>query len=260
MTTDTSAPAGTHPRHLSPRDESRVALARSAWRLRDEAHALIPVDPDAPAGGLLRQALALERLAQGLVEKAVIAERERGTTWEQLAGAAGTTRQSAHERWAADVQTWARLGWTAGTTQPTADMAAFLDQQYAQLHPDRPDAVSAGLDATSHPGSAAYEDAQRTRGQQLHTRRDELDRDRGRNSEDYQRLKHPSDQGGWLQLAANLTANVDLNEALAQVYDELVGAEPALADEHRASAEKCREYVNNSRKFADIALQRAGEL
>ncbi|MFD8549371.1 hypothetical protein [Streptomyces sp. NPDC059649] len=41
---------------------------------------------------------------------------------------------------------------------------------------------------------------------------------------------------------------------------KLVTAEPALADEHRASAERHREYVNNSRNYADLSLQRAGEL
>ncbi|MFJ9855253.1 hypothetical protein [Streptomyces sp. NPDC101150] len=262
MTTDTPAPAdtGTAPRHLSPRDESRVSLARSAWRLRHEAHDFIPVEPDAPAGDLLRQALELERLAQKLVQDAVVAERERGTTWEQLAGAAGTTRQSAHERWSRDVQTWANLGRTAGTESPTADRVAFLDQEYARLNPDRTDAVSAGLDATRHPGSAAFEDTQRTRGQQLHARRVELERDSERNHQEYERLKEPTDRNGWLRLTANLTASADLNEATAQVYEELTGAEPTLADEHRASAEKHRGYAADNRKFADLALKRAGAL
>ncbi|MEU9116252.1 hypothetical protein AB0D04_31960 [Streptomyces sp. NPDC048483] len=97
-------------------------------------------------------------LGAGAVQGGVVAERERGTTWEQLARAAGTTRQSAHERWSPNVQTWARLGRAARTTGPTADMVAFLDEAYAQLDPDRAAAVSAGLDANRHPGSAASED------------------------------------------------------------------------------------------------------
>ena len=40
------------------------------------------------------RALELERLAQSLVQHAVVAERERDPAWEQIAGAAGTTRQS----------------------------------------------------------------------------------------------------------------------------------------------------------------------
>ncbi|WP_330476772.1 hypothetical protein OG301_00180 [Streptomyces platensis] len=260
MTTDTPAPAGTGPRHLSPRDEARVALARSAWRVHREAHARIPVDPDAPAGDLLRQALELEEMVQQLVQRAVVAERERGTTWEQIARAAGTTRQSAHERWSGNVQSWANLGRTALTETPTADRVAFLDQEYARLDPDRPDAVSAGLDATRHPGSAAYEDAQRARGQQLHARRAEMERDDKRTDTEYKRLEDPSDRDGWLRLAANRTASADLQDALAEVYDELITAEPALAEEHRASAEKRRGYATNSRDYAELALKRAGEL
>ncbi|WP_406483236.1 hypothetical protein [Streptomyces platensis] len=262
MTTDTPAPAGTEPRNLSPRDEARVALAQSAWQLHREAHDLIPVAPEAPTGDLLRQALGMERRVRQLVECAVIAERERGTTWEQLAGAAGTTRQSAHERWSRSVQIWAELGRVVNENQSTARIVDFLDEQYAKLDPDRPDAVSAGLDATRHPGSAAYEDAQRTRGQQLHARRDELERDTQRNHEDYNRIKRESerDRDAWLRVAANQTAAASLHDAAAQVYDELIGAEPALADEHRAGAEKRRGYARDARNYTALALERAGEL
>ncbi|MFG2097274.1 hypothetical protein [Streptomyces sp. NPDC048612] len=260
MTTDTPAPADTAPRHLSPRDEARVALSRATWRLRHDAHDRIAVDPDVPAGDLLRQALELERLTQLVVEKAVVAERERGTTWEQLARAAGTTRQSAHERWSGHVQVWASLGRVVQPDRPTAEIVDFLDEAYAELTPARTDAVSAGLDATRHPGSASYEDAQRTRGQQLHVRREELARDTRRNNDEYTRLKDATDQNGWLRLAANRTAGADLHEAAVGVYEELIGAEPSLADEHRASAEQHRKYTANARDYAALALKQAGEL
>ncbi|MGW2393962.1 hypothetical protein ACWCYK_31390 [Streptomyces lydicamycinicus] len=38
------------------------------------------------------------------------------------------------------------------------------------------------------------------------------------------------------------------------------GPEPALADEHRGSAEKHRQYAAEARDYADLALQRAGAL
>ncbi|MFJ5680251.1 hypothetical protein [Streptomyces sp. NPDC093097] len=261
MATDTPASAlAAGPRHLSPRDEARVTLARAAWALAGEAHALIPVDPDAPAGDLLRQALAFQNKAQRLVEHAVVAERERGTTWEQIAGAAGNTKQAAHERWSGNVDVWARLGRVTNEDEPTAGIVAFLDKQYAKVDPDRPDAVSAGLDATRHPGSAAYEVAQRTRGQQLHARLDELERDKRRNHQDFERLRGSSDREGWLRLAANRTASADINDILVQVYEELITAEPALADEHRANAEQHRNYIDSARGYADLALRKAGEL
>ncbi|MFH8574253.1 hypothetical protein [Streptomyces sp. NPDC017993] len=45
-----------------------------------------------PAGDTLRQALELEYTAQRQVERAVIAKRESGTTWDQTASVVGTTR------------------------------------------------------------------------------------------------------------------------------------------------------------------------
>ncbi|MFI9031164.1 hypothetical protein [Streptomyces sp. NPDC053560] len=263
MTTDLpEAAAG--PRTLSPRDEARVRLADATWHLSSQARRSIPVDPDTPAGDLLCQALDLRRLAEAAVESAVIAERERGTTWEQLAQAAGTTRQSAHERWAGVVQSWARRGRISSSAPEvrTLDTVAFLDAQYATPtgDPARTDAVSAGLDATRHPGSAAYEEAQRARGQQLHARREELTRDLRRCHEEYDRLKEPTDRTGWLRLAANCTATADLQAALAGVHEELMAAEPTLAEEHRAGAEERHQFAKQNREHAELALERAGAL
>ncbi|MEU0630642.1 hypothetical protein [Streptomyces sp. NPDC005989] len=74
------------------------------------------------------------------------------------------------------------------------------------------------------------------------------------------RLKDPSDRTGWLRLAANRTASADAQDAVAQVYDELVTAEPALAEEHRASADTLREYAQGARDYAELALEQAGKL
>ncbi|GAA5609840.1 hypothetical protein CP981_23030 [Streptomyces platensis] len=68
------------------------------------------------------------------------------------------------------------------------------------------------------------------------------------------------DRDGWLRTAANLTASADLNEATVQVYEELIGAEPALADEHRVGAAERRGYAEENRRFAQLALKRAGKL
>ncbi|URZ99453.1 hypothetical protein NCG97_00245 [Streptomyces lydicamycinicus] len=204
----------------------------------------------------------MERRARELVERAVVAERESGTTWEQIAGAADTTKQTAHERWSGEVKALASLGRVAGDPRPTMELVRELDADFARIDVQtrRTDAVSAGLDAIRHPGSAAFDDARRTRGQQLHARLEELQRDGKRNAEEYERLKDPSDRNGWLRLAANLTASTDRDAAIAQVYEELTGAEPTLADEHRASAEKYRGYVGSSRDYVELALNQAGKL
>ncbi|MDV9195257.1 hypothetical protein [Streptomyces sp. Wh19] len=213
-----------------------------------------------PVGDLLRQALELEQEVHALVESAVVAERERGTTWDQIGAAAGTTRQSAHGRWSASIGTWSRLGRAISGTKPTEEIVAFLDKRYALLEPERTNAVSAGLDATRHPGSTAYEESLRTRGRDLHARRTELSRGDRRLDKERKRLKDPSDRTGWLRLAANLTASADAQDAVARVYNELVTAEPALAEEHRASADTHRGYAQNARNYAELALEQAGKL
>ncbi|WP_159393926.1 hypothetical protein [Streptomyces sp. NRRL F-5755] len=43
----------------------------------------------------------------------------------------------------------------------------FLDERYAEHAAERTNAVSAGLDATRPPGSAAYEESLLTRGRDL---------------------------------------------------------------------------------------------
>lgn len=247
------------PSALSPRDESRVSFARAAWALARDAHALMPVDPDAPPGTVLSGALALQEKAEDLVKRAVIAERERGTTWEQIAQAAGITRQTAHERWANRTRAWADLGRTIhGPDDDAAETVSFLDAKYALINPTQPHAISSGLDAVRHPGSADGQDARRARGRALHTRREELERDADRLHEEWTRLKDPADRRGELRLAATLTAAADTHNALADLHQELAAAEPELAEEHLGDVAAWRERAANSQSMADSALDRAG--
>ncbi|MFJ9378826.1 hypothetical protein [Streptomyces sp. NPDC101455] len=96
-------PASPEPHRLSPRDESRVALALTLRQLADAVLDSVPVEPDPTPSDLLRTALKLQRRMDDVVREAVVAERERGTTWNQIGDAAGITRQSAHEKWYSDV-------------------------------------------------------------------------------------------------------------------------------------------------------------
>ncbi|MEK8175015.1 hypothetical protein NKH77_55930 [Streptomyces sp. M19] len=103
--------------------------------MADHAFELLPVEPETPPGELLRAALALQQDVDTLIDSAVVAERERGTTWEQIAQAAGMTRQSAHERWSTQVSVWSKAGRVCSRTEPALEIAAFLDRQYDDYVP-----------------------------------------------------------------------------------------------------------------------------
>jgi hypothetical protein len=147
-----STPAASELHRLSPRDESRVALALTLRQLADAVLDAVPVEPDPAPGDLLRAALRLQRRVEDVVREAVVAERERGTSWHEIGEAAGVTRQSAHEKWYSDVHAWAAIGRSALPPHlKTLEVAAEADARYARLRPDRPHAVTSGLDAVRFP-------------------------------------------------------------------------------------------------------------
>ncbi|OEJ21656.1 hypothetical protein AS594_39775 [Streptomyces agglomeratus] len=251
---------GEGPEVLSPRDESRINFAQYAFLLGHEAMGLMPTAPKTSTGDFLAGALGLRRRLDQLIKAAVIAERECGSTWEQIAQTAQMTRQSAHEKWAPQVQAWAATGRQvrpAGSTKRSMETARWYDSQYELLWPDEPQAVTAGLDASRHPGSDAYEDAQRKRGASLHARFKEL-REQGKTLDaQYQQLKDTKDSDGLARLADVLTATAANHDAQANVYDQLVTAEPSLSDEHRHDAEQQRTNAYSARKYAVLVTSKA---
>ncbi|MFG2632076.1 hypothetical protein [Streptomyces sp. NPDC048473] len=156
----------------------------------------MPVTADPAPGDLLRTALDLFHRAKAVVRRAVIAEREGGTTWDQIGEATSTTRRSAHERWREDVQDWAANGRTAlrGGTRRTLDYAAEVDGLHARLRPNQPPAVTSGLDATRFPGSQAYENALRAPGTALQARCNTLNKRAERLYAEYERLHAEEDE------------------------------------------------------------------
>lgn len=246
------------PRVLSPRDEARVRFALQAERLGEGALDLLPVDPAAPRGERLRRALQLKDLVDNLVERAVVAEREEGTTWTQLADAAGISKQAAHERWAGDVAAWAANGRTVFPPGGSSALEAArrLDRVHADRHPDHPqDAVSSGLDAVRFPGAVAAEAARRERAAGLHARLVPLT---GQLSDAYAEWRLLTDGGARPEArAAVLTRLAALNEEIAALYEELTGAEPELADEHRSSAEQASSSVASNREYAELLTAKA---
>jgi hypothetical protein len=92
---------------------SRAALARLAlsYQLRDLADLAadgVPTTTDdaAEPGEEVDFALALMALANEVLTRAVIYEREKGTTWETIGACFGITRQSAHEKFREAEQEW----------------------------------------------------------------------------------------------------------------------------------------------------------
>ncbi|TGZ12408.1 hypothetical protein DV517_75030 [Streptomyces sp. S816] len=247
------------PHVLSPRDEARVHFALQAERLSDAALDLLPIDPAAPRGDRLRRALALKELLDTLVQRAVVAEREEGTTWTQLADAVGISKQAAHERWASDVTAWARIGRTvfpSGSGRKALEAARRLDKVHASRRRDHPaDAVSSGLDAVRFPGAVAAETARRERAAALYAQLEPLDaRLRGL----YEEWRLLTEGGARPEArAAVLIRQAALEEEIAALYEELTAAEPELADEHRGSAERYRSNAAADREYAELLAAKA---
>ncbi|MFG3235131.1 hypothetical protein ACGFZG_25690 [Streptomyces antibioticus] len=61
---------------------------------------------DAPAGQHIRQARLLEMLTSDLMARAVVTERLRGTSWEEVGEALGVTKATAHGRFSKIVNSW----------------------------------------------------------------------------------------------------------------------------------------------------------
>src|SRR5262249_6520343 len=126
------------PPALAPADEAMLTRAQTLREITDAA--LRDIAQGYPAddhGSVLRDALFLQRLAEQLVDQAVVAERERGASWTDIGHAASSSRQAAHERWNTTVGAWVlmqrrRTGIGRGPADP-ATHARHLDEWYEDL-------------------------------------------------------------------------------------------------------------------------------
>ncbi|WP_189602340.1 hypothetical protein [Streptomyces lateritius] len=80
------------------RDTAETALSRVGTH-DDSSGTVAP-------GDFVREAAELLRLAEHAQRRAVVYERERGTSWEDIGEALGITKQSAHARFAEYVNEW----------------------------------------------------------------------------------------------------------------------------------------------------------
>lgn len=87
---------------------SRLVLSFEQRELSERAAAGVPTDDAyAAPGELVEEAQTLVELAQDVLRWAVIHERQKGTSWEEIGERlGGITRQSAHERYKEAVEEW----------------------------------------------------------------------------------------------------------------------------------------------------------
>ncbi|WP_329492577.1 hypothetical protein OG618_37945 (plasmid) [Kitasatospora sp. NBC_01246] len=92
---------------------SRTALARLAYsdelaELADQAAAHVPTIHDlfSNRGEAVGEALALVALAEAVLTRAVVYERQRGASWQQIGDQLDIARQSAHERYREVEEDW----------------------------------------------------------------------------------------------------------------------------------------------------------
>ncbi|RSS44824.1 hypothetical protein EF912_28810 [Streptomyces sp. WAC07061] len=87
---------------------ARLVLCDHAADVADGATGLIATenDPDTGPGGRVSQALQLVELAERALTSAVIYERERGSSWTEIAPYLGIGPAEAQERFAAALDDW----------------------------------------------------------------------------------------------------------------------------------------------------------
>jgi hypothetical protein len=147
MTTDRgrTPPQQTSPAELSGgaftvRERARLALCYVAYKLSLSARALVDTGEDwwANPGHYVDEARRLVELADEVLERAVIVERESGTRWSTLAASADTPaeRAATMRRWAAADRVWraaveAHVPMEPAPSAESADPAKACADDYA---------------------------------------------------------------------------------------------------------------------------------
>jgi hypothetical protein len=129
----------------SRRALARLAFSAAAAQLADRARARVPTNDDngLRPGELLDQARSLLVAAEELLEKAVILERERGTSWAELGEVLDISKQAAQQRHSQAVDDW-----TEGVNQALTVVAGrFTFAHVPGEGGDSPDELAERLDA-----------------------------------------------------------------------------------------------------------------
>jgi hypothetical protein len=135
----------------SRRALARLAFSSAAAQLADRARSRVPTNDDSwiKPGELLDEARSLLVAAEELVEKALIFERERGTSWAELGEVLGVSKQAAQQKHAPAVEDW-----TEGLNQSLTSVDGHLVfSQVPGEAGDAPEQLAERLDdwALRHP-------------------------------------------------------------------------------------------------------------
>ena len=113
MTETDAPPTETEPDPAHPYTETalaRILLCDAYREVAETALARIATDSDGSSfvgpGDFVRDAASLLALAEEVMRRAAVYERERNTSWEEIGEGLGITKQSAHKRFADHVDTW----------------------------------------------------------------------------------------------------------------------------------------------------------
>lgn len=232
------------PPALTPVDEAMLARAHTLMQiveagLRDVSERY----RDDDHGRVLRDALFMQGLADDLVTKAVIAERERGASWTAIGNAADISQQSAHKRWNTKVAAWVLMGrQRSGIGRGDADPAAHA--QYLGEWLDT--LVGKGRDAISRLLPSLYDEAAR---QEANDRRAEVKRLRERTEE----LRRECDAAHAAVMEAAGTDAAEEKQAVwaarhfarADIFERLAAIEEPAAAEHRRTAATLRSIAED---------------
>ncbi|MGW6651228.1 hypothetical protein AMK23_34425 [Streptomyces sp. CB02130] len=218
---------------LAPLDDARLARALT---LQQIGKGVVDDLPTADEYEPIEGALQMVRLAEKLAEQAVIIRREQGASWTDIGKEAGISRQAAHDRWGTAVETWVALG---RHRQAAPDLLVDqLDSWYADIDPERPDAISSGLPSLHDPAARRAAQDQRDEAQRLHA---ELNTYPEQESDAFNRAfqatgtpEHPARRREW--------AAVHLEHAA--LLDRLAQVEPLAATEHRRRARTQRSLAD----------------
>lgn len=114
-----------------------LVLGDAARRTSDFARSMVPTGPSRSSldGMLLSDALQLRTLVEQLTTAAVVAEREDGTDWAEIADTLGVTQAVAEEMWNPVVESW------------LDDVEVAAGHEH---HHDLPDALAQPPDSMAH--------------------------------------------------------------------------------------------------------------
>ncbi|MFF4268702.1 hypothetical protein [Streptomyces sp. NPDC001536] len=153
----------------SPQALARLTLSAQAVDTASAAQALVGTrnDVDTGLGGRVSEGVRVVEAAEGVLVRAVVYERERGASWEEIGRYLGVAAEAAEERYASELERWNtafqvpyRLDPTGRKRIPQLPQAAYNPRSsvrqldlWAGLHVTTNDwhAVSGGLGGPAVP-------------------------------------------------------------------------------------------------------------